>query len=312
VFGILKRGGRVYTTMLPNVSRNTLVPIINTKVTLDSVVYTDGYFAYDNLDVSGFRHRRINHQQHYADRHGNHINGIENFWNQAKRHLRKYNGIPKYQLPSLPQRVRMALQLRLTCKALFNSQDLDQARQSLGFPRTAPFFIPRLSAPQARAEGNAYVKGLKRRGYASCVVQLLAPSASRIALARREARSHRIATAWCGRRRVLSTVGQMEPVILDLEDLDASPVPVAIDNDDRAVYLARPAAVIAIAIQIDGESDPRTVLGIIDNPVAVDVDACLVAARHPVLCLRRQCESGVSTPLTQQPQHEPEYPPRLH
>ena len=96
VFGILKRGGRVYTTMLPNVSRTTLVPIINTKVTLDSVVYTDGYFAYDNLDVSGFRHRRINHQQHYADRQGNHINGIENFWNQAKRHLRKYNGIPKH------------------------------------------------------------------------------------------------------------------------------------------------------------------------------------------------------------------------
>ena len=99
MFGILKRGGRVYTTMLPNVSRNTLVPIINTKVTLDSVVYTDGYFAYDNLDVSGFRHRRINHQQHYADRHGNHINGIENFWNQAKRHMRKFNGVPKENFP---------------------------------------------------------------------------------------------------------------------------------------------------------------------------------------------------------------------
>ena len=25
----------------------------------------------------------------------NHINGIENFWNQAKRHLRKFNGVPK-------------------------------------------------------------------------------------------------------------------------------------------------------------------------------------------------------------------------
>ncbi|EDU61089.1 hypothetical protein PROSTU_01070 [Providencia stuartii ATCC 25827] len=25
----------------------------------------------------------------------NHINGIENFWNQAKRHMRKFNGIPK-------------------------------------------------------------------------------------------------------------------------------------------------------------------------------------------------------------------------
>jgi transposase-like protein len=27
-----------------------------------------------------------------VDRH-NHINGIENFWSQAKRHLRRYNGI---------------------------------------------------------------------------------------------------------------------------------------------------------------------------------------------------------------------------
>ncbi|RNJ89210.1 IS1595 family transposase, partial [Neisseria meningitidis] len=31
---------------------------------------------------------------HFAERQ-NHINGIENFWNQAKRHLRKFNGIPK-------------------------------------------------------------------------------------------------------------------------------------------------------------------------------------------------------------------------
>jgi len=30
----------------------------------------------------------------FADR-ANHINGIENFWNQAKRHMRKFNGVPK-------------------------------------------------------------------------------------------------------------------------------------------------------------------------------------------------------------------------
>ncbi|MEO6050742.1 MAG: IS1595 family transposase, partial [Pyrinomonadaceae bacterium] len=28
-----------------------------------------------------------------------HINGIENFWNQAKRHLRKFNGVPKDNFP---------------------------------------------------------------------------------------------------------------------------------------------------------------------------------------------------------------------
>ena len=38
--------------------------------------------------------RLIEHSKLFADRH-NHINGIENFWNQAKRHLRKFNGVPK-------------------------------------------------------------------------------------------------------------------------------------------------------------------------------------------------------------------------
>ena len=40
------------------------------------------------------KHYRINHSQLVANGH-NHINGIENFWNQAKRHMRKYNGVPK-------------------------------------------------------------------------------------------------------------------------------------------------------------------------------------------------------------------------
>ena len=52
----------------------------------------------DVLAVSEFHHMRINHREQFADR-GNHINGIENFWNQAKRHLRRYNGIPRTQFP---------------------------------------------------------------------------------------------------------------------------------------------------------------------------------------------------------------------
>ena len=60
----------------------------------DSIVYTNSLSSYDKLDVSGFIHYRINHSKAFAGRQ-NHINGIENFWNQAKRHLRKFNGIPK-------------------------------------------------------------------------------------------------------------------------------------------------------------------------------------------------------------------------
>lgn len=46
------------------------------------------------LDVSEFSHFHINHRTHFAEKQ-NHINGIENFWSQAKHHLRKFNGIPK-------------------------------------------------------------------------------------------------------------------------------------------------------------------------------------------------------------------------
>ena len=85
VFGLLKRGGKVYTAIIPNAKTETLLPIIEEKVTLDSIVYTDTFKAYNALDVSDFHHMRINHSKLFADRH-NHINGIENFWNQAKRH----------------------------------------------------------------------------------------------------------------------------------------------------------------------------------------------------------------------------------
>jgi len=98
VFGILKRGGKVYTKVIPDASSRTLIPIINRRIKPDSIVYTDCWTAYNAIDVSQFHHFRINHSQLFADKQ-NHINGIENFWNQAKRWLRKYNGIPKDSFP---------------------------------------------------------------------------------------------------------------------------------------------------------------------------------------------------------------------
>jgi len=98
VFGLLKRGGRVYTKIIPNASAENLVPIIEQKVIPDSIVYSDCWRGYNALDVSEFKHYRINHSKLFADKH-NHINGIENFWNQAKRHLRKFNGVPKESFP---------------------------------------------------------------------------------------------------------------------------------------------------------------------------------------------------------------------
>jgi transposase len=98
VFGILKRGGKVFTKVVNDTKTETLLPLIARKVAPDSIVYTDCYRSYNALDVSDFHHHRINHSALFATGK-NHINGIENFWNQAKRVLRKYNGIPKESFP---------------------------------------------------------------------------------------------------------------------------------------------------------------------------------------------------------------------
>ena len=94
MFGIIKRGGKVYTEIIHDIEGETLYKIIKGKVQPDSIVYTDYYSGYNILDVSEFKHYRINHSERFADKY-NHINGIENFWNQAKRHMRKFNGIQK-------------------------------------------------------------------------------------------------------------------------------------------------------------------------------------------------------------------------
>ena len=96
VFGLIKRGGKVYTQVVKNCSRNTLMPIIEQKVNKDSTVYTDGFRTYDGLVNFGYKkHYRVKHgSNEFAVGH-NHINGIENFWGVAKTRLSKFRGISK-------------------------------------------------------------------------------------------------------------------------------------------------------------------------------------------------------------------------
>ena len=95
VFGLLKRGGKVYTQMIADCKRDTLMPIIQQRIKPDSVVYSDTFASYSTLSAEGYHHVRINHDTALAEPSGRHINGIENFWNQAKRHMRRFNGVPK-------------------------------------------------------------------------------------------------------------------------------------------------------------------------------------------------------------------------
>ena len=97
VFGLLKRQGKVYTQIVPNVRRKTLQQIIQGRVNLESVLYTDTFVSYHGLvDVGYAKHHRVQHDKDEFARGTMHINGIESFWSYAKRRLQKFNGIPAH------------------------------------------------------------------------------------------------------------------------------------------------------------------------------------------------------------------------
>ncbi|MDR1960247.1 MAG: IS1595 family transposase, partial [Planctomycetaceae bacterium] len=92
VFGLLKREGKVFVTVVPHCSKEALMPIIQGKILEGSTIHTDGWKAYDGLILNGYDHYRVFHHENEFARGKSHVNGMEAFWSYAKRCLAKFNG----------------------------------------------------------------------------------------------------------------------------------------------------------------------------------------------------------------------------
>ena len=104
VFGILERKGKVYTKIVDNVSKETLMKEIENKTLKGSVFYTDGWKSYASLHQFG-KHNIIKHHENEFAKAKNHINGIEGFWSFSKERFHKYHGIKKNNYRSEERRV---------------------------------------------------------------------------------------------------------------------------------------------------------------------------------------------------------------
>ena len=93
VFGVLKRDGKVFVTVVRGCSKKELMPIIKGQILESATVYTDGWRAYDGLILNGYDPYRVFHDKDEFARGKCHVNGIESFRSYAKRRLAKFNGI---------------------------------------------------------------------------------------------------------------------------------------------------------------------------------------------------------------------------
>src|SRR5271170_1967971 len=83
VMGILERGGKVRTSVLPNRRKSTLQAEVRKHVEAGAALYSDAPLSYEGL-ATDYAHKVVDHAAQYVDGRV-HTNGLENFWSLLKR-----------------------------------------------------------------------------------------------------------------------------------------------------------------------------------------------------------------------------------
>ncbi len=86
VMGILERGGKVRTSVIPNRRKKALQAEVKKYVTVGSILFTDSLPSYNDLDRE-YAHHVIDHAVAYVDGQI-HTNGMENYWSLLKRGIK--------------------------------------------------------------------------------------------------------------------------------------------------------------------------------------------------------------------------------
>ncbi len=83
VMGLLERGGKVRTAIVPNRKRQALQAEVKKHVEAGSALYTDALMSYQGL-ATEYAHQVADHAVEYVNGRI-HTNGLENFWSLLKR-----------------------------------------------------------------------------------------------------------------------------------------------------------------------------------------------------------------------------------
>lgn len=92
VFGLLRRNDNIRVAIIPNENAASLQPVYPVKVLPEYVFYIDSTQSSRRFFLSDLQYECTS-CSNLINARKNHLIGIENFWNQARRHMQKYNGV---------------------------------------------------------------------------------------------------------------------------------------------------------------------------------------------------------------------------
>ena len=88
VMGILERDGELFTKVIPNASRLSLIPPIFERIKAGTTISTDEWPPYKILSALGYDHRTVQHGRKQWAVGEAHVNTLEAFWSMLKRSIR--------------------------------------------------------------------------------------------------------------------------------------------------------------------------------------------------------------------------------
>ena len=123
---MIQRGGEVCIQMLENVQQQTIEPLIKKAIAPGTLIYTDEYNIYGQLEAWGYAHAVVHHGQGEFVRDDDqdgfgevHVNTIE--WSLLRSWLRPHRGISQEKLPLYLGFFQFVHNMRKRGKALLES-----------------------------------------------------------------------------------------------------------------------------------------------------------------------------------------------
>ena len=92
--------GQAILAVIPDVSRQSLEPVMTQAIASGSTVYTDSAKCYRFLEEVGYHHETVNHSRREYARGAVHQNRAEAIWSLFKPWLTTFRGVSQDNLPS--------------------------------------------------------------------------------------------------------------------------------------------------------------------------------------------------------------------
>jgi transposase-like protein len=88
--GVERESGRTFLVPVQDRTADTLMTVMDAWIEPGTMVISDCWVAYRDLDAQGYTHRTVNHTISFVNVEGDHTNTIESAWGHVKAYLKSY------------------------------------------------------------------------------------------------------------------------------------------------------------------------------------------------------------------------------